>query len=315
MSKLNKKRVLITGITGFIGKSLKAELERQGVETFGQSRKMHTSKKILAADILNFEALNKFISKNDIKVIYHLAGESLVESGQKKPYQTFMTNAQGTLNVLESGRINRVEKIIISSSSHVYGRNKVPYYEGYMPRPSRPYETSKAVTDLIAQSYSESFGLPVLIPRFVNIYGPGDINFTRLIPKTIKSVLMSKKPQMWGGSALREYLYIQDAVNAYLLLAGTEVKKIGQNKVFNFGSGDIISVKDLIGKITKISGFEKGIKKVNEKRELEIPSQYVSAKKAKKMLNWEAKTKLDEGLAKTIAWYKEYLYNDLSQKK
>ena len=155
---------------------------------------------------------------------------------------------------------------------------------------------------------SETFGLPVLIPRFVNIYGPGDTNFTRLIPKTIRTLLENNSPKMWGGQAMREYLYIDDAVRAYILFAGLDVYSIGKNKVFNVGSGDIISVKDLIEKIVLKTKKGKGIIKVEDERELEIPAQYVSSKKAKKLLNWEARIKLDKGLSDNIYWYKKFLY-------
>ena len=310
MKKLSGKRILVTGISGFIGESLNFALQKAGAQTYGVTRKENKLKNILSASILDFEKLHKFIKQNKIQIIFHLAGESLVERGQTNPFETFKINTEGTLNILESARNNNVESIVIASTSHVYGRNKVPYYEGYMPRPSRPYETSKACTDLIAQSYAESFNLPVLIPRFVNIYGPGDKNFTRLIPKTIRAVLSQKKPQMWGGHALREYLFIDDAVRAYMLLASINASKVGKNRVFNFGSGDILSVKDLIEKINFHANSDKGIKKINDKRELEIPAQYVSSKKAKKLLKWEAKTSLDKGLPVTIAWYKKFLYNE-----
>ncbi|MDO8269298.1 MAG: NAD-dependent epimerase/dehydratase family protein, partial [Candidatus Levybacteria bacterium] len=183
-SKLKGKRVLITGISGFVGSALGEKLEKMGVFVYGVSR-VKRAGNIFTGDIMDFEPLNNYVKKSKIKMIVHLAGESLVESGQIAPYTTFKVNTEGTLNILEIARKNNLEKVIIASTSHVYGKNKVPYYEGYMPRPSRPYETSKACTDLVAQSYAETFNLPVLIPRFVNIYGPGDSNFTRLIPKTI----------------------------------------------------------------------------------------------------------------------------------
>lgn len=213
------------------------------------------------------------------------------------------------MNILESARNNNLEKVIIASTSHVYGKNKVPYVESYMPRPTRPYETSKACTDLIAQSYATSFNLPVLIPRFVNIYGPGDLNFQRLIPKTIKNVLENCSPTMWGGGTMRDYLFIDDAIEAYLLLAKITINKVGENRVFNFGSFNIISVEDLIKKIIKIAQKNVTVKKIIEKRDGEISSQYVSFKKAMKLLNWKPKTSLDEGLKKTIAWYAKYIYN------
>lgn len=308
-NSIKGKNVLITGITGFIGKALEQRLKSQGANVFGISRSIKSDKENLKADILDYSAINKFIKDSDIEVCFHLASASLVEEGQLHPYQTFKVNTEGTLNILESARNNNLNRIIVASTSHVYGKNKVPYFENYMPRPTRPYETSKACTDIIAQSYAESFNLPVLIPRFVNIYGPGDLNFQRLIPKTIKSVLEDVSPKMWGGGAIRDYLFIDDAIDAYLLLTKININKVGNNRVFNFGSSNMISVEDLIKKIIKISGKNRTIKKENIEREGEIASQYVSSKKAARLLGWKPKVNLDEGLQKTIDWYSKFLYN------
>lgn len=304
MSDINikNKNILITGINGFVGKHLNKRLSSLGANVFGISTKVD-NKNISKVNILDYESLEKVVQERRIQICYHLAGESLVESGQNDPLNTFKVNIDGTLNILEIARKNNLEKVIIASTSHVYGRNKVPYLESYTPRPSRSYETSKACTDLIAQSYSETFNLPVLIPRFVNIYGPGDLNFTRLIPKTIRAILLGTPTKMWGGEALREYLFIDDAIDAYLKLASLDLDLIGENKIFNFGSGNIISVSELIKKIIKLSKKRITIKKIARGRTLEIEEQYVSFEKAKRMLKWRPKTSLDEGLRKTIVWY------------
>jgi len=302
---LRNKRILITGITGFVGKALSNRLKSSGAIVYGISRSVNNDTRNLNADILDYPQINKFIKDSKIDICFHLASASLVEEGQLHPYQTFKVNTEGTLNILESARINNLEKVIIASTSHVYGKNKVPYLESYTPRPTRPYETSKACTDIIAQSYATSFNLPVLIPRFVNIYGPGDLNFQRLIPKTIKSVFENSEPKMWGGQAVRDYLFIDDAIEAYLLLAQISESKVFENRVFNFGSSNLISVEDLIKKIIMISGKDLKIKKVNDKREGEIEAQYVSSIKARKLLKWKPKFDLEEGLMFTIDWYKK----------
>src|SRR3990167_10639745 len=262
-SDLKNKRILITGITGFVGKALSNRLKSLGAVVYGISRSVNNDAKNLNADILDYPQINKFIRDSNIEICFHLASTSLVEEGQLHPYQAFKVNTEGTLNILESARNNNLEKIIIASTSHVYGKNKIPYFESYMPRPTRPYETSKACTDIIAQSYSKSFNLPILIPRFVNIYGPGDLNFQRLIPKTIKSVLENSEPTMCGGQAMRDYLFIDDAIDAYILLATASIDKIGDNRVFNFGGSNVICVADLIKKIIALSGKKLKIKKAD----------------------------------------------------
>jgi len=309
INSIEGKRILITGITGFVGKALEKRLCILGAKVFGVSRSVNLGKQVLRSSILNYSAVDKFIKDSNIEICFHLASASLVEEGQLHPYQTFKVNTEGTLNILESARNNKLEKVIIASTSHVYGKNKVPYLESYTPKPTRPYETSKACTDIIAQSYAESFGLPVLIPRFVNIYGPGDLNFQRLIPKTIKSVLGDSIPKMWGGEAMRDYLFIDDAIHAYIRLATLDMEHIGSNRIFNFGGNNRILVKNLIKKIIKISGKKLEIKRIPQERNEEIESQYVSSKKAKQLLEWEPKIDLDLGLKKTIAWYSKFLYN------
>lgn len=305
MKSLTKKKILITGISGFVGKHLNAELAKRGATVFGVSRIKSKNKNTLTSDILDYSRINNYVKKNKIDSIIHLAGESIVESGQTDPYTTFKTNTEGTLNVLEIGKNNKLNKIIIASTSHVYGKNKVPYYEGYMPRPSRPYETSKACTDLIAQSYAETFNLPVLIPRFVNIYGPGDMNFTRLIPKTIRSLLKNEHIKIWGGDAVRDFLYIDDAVSSYIDLLTVDIEKFGKNRIINFGTGNKITIQGVIEKIIQISGMNPKIERVIDKRELEIKEQYVSVAKAKRLLNWSSKIEFDEGLKTTFKWYEE----------
>ena len=156
-SDFKNKRILITGINGFIGKALEKRLSFLGVIVFGISKSSGDGNKILKADVLNYKEIDKFIKDKKIQICYHLAGESLVEEGQSRPFETFKVNIEGTLNILEIARKNNLEKIIIASTAHVYGDNPVPYLEEYTPRPSRPYETSKACTDLLAQSYADSF--------------------------------------------------------------------------------------------------------------------------------------------------------------
>lgn len=305
-NSIKGKKILITGITGFIGNNLAKRLSKSGAIVYGIS-KTKKGKNILKSNILDYAKINRFIKESKIDSCIHLAGEALVELGQKYPYNVFKTNIVGTLNTLEAGRKNKLEKIIIASTSHVYGKNTVPYFERYTPKPSRPYETSKACADLVAQSYADSYSLPVLIPRFVNVYGPGDMNFDRLIPKTVRQVLQNKTPLMWGGDALRNYLFIEDAIDAYICLLKVDISEIGKNRIFNFGSNSIISVRELIEKIIRLAGKKLQIKSVRKGRENEIKSQYVSLRKTKMLLKWSAKTDIETGLNKTIAWYSNIL--------
>lgn len=291
------KRVLVTGAGGFVGLHLAKHLEVRGAWVLGMPRRED------GVDIVDRSSLESYFQKKP-SIVFHLAGEALVEKGQEDPYKTFRTNFMGTLNVLELSRVARVPRIVIASTAHVYGVGKPPFTEDDPPRPSRPYETSKTATDLLAQSYADSFQLPVVIPRFVNIYGPGDTNRTRLIPKAIGHILQDEPVPLWGGRARREYLYIDDAVAAYLQLAEMDEGKLEKNRIFNFGAGQPVTAAELVRRIGRIAGVPVRITKAKEERVGEIPEQYVSREKAKRVLGWRPKIRLDEGLRQTIEWYR-----------
>ncbi len=297
-------RVLITGSSGFIGRHLVSYLLGKKAKVLGLSRHPYNSTIEKKVDVANKAELLKVFKQFKPDACFHLASEALVESGSKEPYGTFNNNITSALNVLEVSRSYNIQRIIIASTSHVYGRASVPYREDEPPRPSRPYETSKTCVDLIAQSYADSFNLPVLIPRFVNIYGPGDLNFSRVIPKTMQSVVSGKNPTMWGGSAKREYLYIDDAIRAYGMLGQITDAQLEKNRIYNVGTGKPISVRDLMTKIIGMSSKELRIDKTEDGREEELLSQVVSWEKIKRAMNWTPKTNLDRGLLKTYEWYK-----------
>ncbi len=299
------KNILITGITGFVGSKLTERLRVLGATVFGVSR-FTQNKYIFKADVSDFSNIDRVIKSNNIDVCYHLASDSLVESGQINPYNTFRLNMLGTLNILESARKNNLEKIIIASTSQVYGNNP-PFKEISPIISSRPYETSKICSELLAQSYSNTFNLPVLISRCVNTYGPNDLNLNRLIPKTINSILHNRAPEMWGkGDIVRDYLYIDDAINAYICLAEVNMEKIGKDRIFNFGSDNFISVKDLMQKIIKLSKRDIKIRRIEGGRSGEIKKQYLSWSKAKQILGWKPEINLNDGLKQTLDWYEEY---------
>lgn len=299
------KNILITGITGFIGSNLAERLHVLGAIVFGLSR-FSQSKYIFKADMSDFSSIDQIIKSNNIDACYHLAADSLVESGQINPYNTFRFNMLGTLNILESARKNNLEKIIIASTSQVYGNNP-PFKEISPTVSSRPYETSKICSELLAQSYADTFNLPVLISRCVNTYGPNDLNLNRLIPKTINSILHNRVPEMWGkGDVVRDYLYIDDIISAYIDLAEVDMGKVGKDRVFNFGSDNFISVKDLMQKIIKLSKRDMPIKRIGGGRNGEIKEQYLSWSKAKQILGWKPKINLNDGLKTTFRWYEEY---------
>lgn len=322
MSFWQNRSVLVTGASGFVGTSLtKALLDKKSkVITYVKSKVLTPSsfipnnliKKIVAQEkgsIEDFKKLDEIIKRYNINTIFHLAAQPIVEIGRINPIITFEVNIRGTWNVLESARQNKVQKVIISSTVQVYGDNpKVPFREEYFPQPSRPYETSKACADLLAQVYANTYNLQVEIPRFVNIYGPADFHFSRLIPKVIKSILKGENPRVWDVGSIRDFLYIDDAVRAYFMLAEKNFHNERRVRVFNFGTDKPISIVNLVKKIIKIAKQDFTnikIESAPSDRSDEITRQYVSSTKAKKELGWYPKTTLQEGLFRTYKWYKE----------
>lgn len=311
MSFWQGRSVLVTGASGFVGSHLVRQLTSKKSRVVTLSRKGSKPSRVIQDEIgsiEDFEKLNDIIKKYKINTIFHLAAQPIVEVGQTNPIKTFEVNVKGTWNILESARENNIQKVIIASTVHVYGDNpNVPFKEEYFPQPSRPYETSKACADLLAQSFADSYNLPVEIPRFVNIYGPGDFNFSRLIPKVIKSILSGEQPEVWDIGSVRDFLYIDDAINAYLMLAQKKLVDGKRLRVFNFGTGKPIKIYDLVLKIIRLSNKKIKVKIENrpEERFNEIKKQYPSVEKAKIVLNWYPRISLDEGLAKTFSWYQK----------
>lgn len=297
-------RVLVTGSSGFIGRHLVSFLLGNKAKVLGLSRHPHNYAYEKKVDVADKNKLSAIFAQFKPDACFHLASEALVESGSTEPYETFHNNITCALNILEVSRSYTIRRIIIASTSHVYGRAQLPYHEDEPPKPSRPYETSKTCVDLIAQSYADSFNLPVLIPRFVNIYGPGDLNFSRLIPKTMQSVVKGSNPTMWGGSAKREYLYIDDAIRAYSMLGQITDSQLEKNRIYNVGTGKPISVNDLMVKIIALSEKKLSINKIKNGRAEELLEQVVSWEKIKRTMNWAPKINLDRGLWLTHEWYK-----------
>lgn len=317
------KKILITGASGFVGSNLSKRLIAKGAKVIAFTRNGINPPSLLILEnlvgkiykvekgsLLNFEKVNEVVSKNKIDYIFHLAAQPLIEVGRISPIETFDVNIRGTWNILEAARQNNVKKIVVASTTHVYGDNpNLPYKEEYFPQPSRPYETSKAVADLLAQSYADTYGLPVEIPRFVNLYGPGDFNFSRIVPKVILPLLKKENPEVWDLRAVRDFLYIDDAIDAYLVLVEKNLSSAKRVRVFNFGSGKPMSIIKLAQKILKVEAdksLKLIIKGAPKEREKEIIKQYVSIAKARHLLGWEPKISLEKGLKKTIDWYKRY---------
>jgi len=300
-------RVLITGSSGFVGRHLMSFFRAQNAITLGITRHPVHKESENVVDASNLSSLHRVVKDFRPHAVFHLASEAVVEAGQTHPYETFHNNIVSTLNVLESCRMLSVPRIIIASTVHVYGDAPLPYREDEAARPSRPYETSKTASDLIAQSYADSYNLPVLIPRFANIYGPGDTNATRIVPKTIQAIMRGEQPTLWDGRARRDYLYIDDAIHAYDLLGKITEQQMERNRIYNFATGTSVTAKKLMEMIIAIMKKDVKIKRIPPPRTREITRQKVVWTKAKRILGWSPMTDLVAGLSKTIEWYSRSL--------
>lgn len=298
------KSVYITGATGFVGSALVAYLSASGAMLRVLARRPVVGQLTDVIPITDRDLVYSALKQAKPDVVYHLAAEALVETGEEHPYDTFVTNFQSTLNVLESCRRLSVPRIVLASTVHVYGRTAVPISEEEPPRPSRPYETSKTCADIIAQSYADTFDLPVVIGRFCNIYGPGDRHPSRIVPKVIRQVVSGRPAHIWGGGAIREYLYVDDAIRAYALLGKMDSTKLERNRIFNFGTGEPVTVRDLVTRLLVQAGSDQSIEISGEGRPDEIPDQRVSWEKAARILGWQPTVGLDEGLRRTIDWHR-----------
>lgn len=314
------KTVLVTGGRGFIGSHLVSRLIELGTKkiiVLQKTREKKSSKdklfpgvvEYVTGDISSAHFVETLFKKYQFDLCFHLAAQPLVSQGGLSPLSTMEINIMGTANVLESARQHKVKGVILASTTHVYGNNPVPFLEEYFPRPSSPYETSKACADMLAQTYAQYYELPVAIGRFVNIYGPGDTN-ERIVPRSIQLILQGQKPEIFNDKVNRDFLYIDDAIDGYIALAEKIVKlgKENANIIYNFGTGHHYSNKHIVETILRLMS-RSDIKPVyiKGKRKQEIVNQYVSIKKIEKTLDWHPRYSLEEGLQETIRWHRDKL--------
>lgn len=314
--------VLVTGAGGFIGSWLTRALVELGANVIALVREVNPMSlfkrwqlgersTVVIGDIRDGDLLQRIISAYDVSVCFHLAAHSLVGAAMRAPSVAFDVNVRGTWTLLEACRlVGKVNSIVVASSDKAYGEQpSLPYTEDMPLRPAFPYETSKACSDLIAQCFAASYGMPVVILRCSNVYGGGDLNFSRIIPGTIKSALHGERPIIRSdGTPLRDYVYIEDVVSAYIAAAMRACDGGLFGEAFNIGTGKPVTVLELTTLILKLCG-RSDIEPIIEghgKPLKEIQRQYVSVEKAERLLGWHPRHELEEGLLKTIDWYRSF---------
>ncbi|MEI6628611.1 MAG: GDP-mannose 4,6-dehydratase [Alphaproteobacteria bacterium] len=317
------RRVFVTGASGLVGGWLVEELIRQEADVIALVRDWVPCSNLLSRDIINkvtivrgdlsdSRFLERVIAEYEIESVIHLAAQTIVPIANKNPLSTFESNIAGTWNLLEACRhVKSIASVVVASSDKAYGdAPELPYRENMPLSATYPYDVSKACADMISVSYAKTFDLPVAITRCGNFFGGGDLNWNRIIPGAIRSVIRGKAPVIRSdGTLIRDYIYVEDAVSAYITLtkALTLDSKLS-GEAFNFSNETQRNVLEITKIIINILGanLEPVIQGNNHG---EIQAQYLDSTKSFTKLNWQPKYGLEEGLKKTISWYKHYLEN------
>ena len=311
----------VTGGTGLVGSWLVRRLVASGADVVclvrdwvPQSELVRTGAldhvKVVRGDIRDRETIERLLGEYEIDTAIHLAAQTIVTIANRNPISTFESNITGTWNLLEACRRSpKVKQIVVASSDKAYGDQDVlPYREDTPLQGQHPYDVSKSCADLIARTYAVSYDLPVVITRCGNFYGGSDLNWNRIIPGTIRSILRGKNPVIRSdGKYVRDYFYVEDGAAAYMLLAEQLAKKPElKGEAFNFSNEIQLTVSQIVNKILKLMDSNLQAEILNETSN-EILHQYLSAEKARTQLGWSPLFTLDEALAHTIEWYKNFL--------
>lgn len=314
---------LVTGARGFAGAWLARALLESGwrVACFDRPRLPDGRPSTLAllglegevdeveGDLRDAGALRRPMREHRPEAVFHLAAQTLVGAAASSPAATFEANVLGTWNLLEACREGRVERVVVASSDKAYGRHdELPYTEDAVLRPAAPYEASKAAADLIARSYWPAHGLPVAVTRFTNIYGGADTNWSRLVPEAVCAALEGRAPVLRSdGSPQRDFLFVTDAARAYLEIAAALDRDEARGQAFNAGGGEPRSVGEVVATITRLAGtgVEPDVRGSGNPAG-EIDRQWVDATKLRELTGWQPLAGLEEGLDRTIEWYREH---------
>jgi CDP-glucose 4,6-dehydratase len=313
------RNVLVTGAGGFIGSGIARELVLRGAKVVCilrdspglrllRERRIADEIDVIGGSITDGELVERVVNEYEIDTVFHLAAQTLVPVANTNPTSTFESNIAGTWILLEAVRQSRtVERVICASSDKAYGNQKVlPYTEETSLEGVFPYDASKVCTEVLVRSYAQSFGTPVAVVRAANIYGPGDLNWNRLVPGTIRSLLRGEEPLIRSDGTLeRDYLYLDDVVAGYLAVADHFPEATGH--AFNLGTQDPISVLAMVEAIIEAVDGPSVQPKVLGVATNEIDRQSLAFSKAFEMLGWKPTIDLTEGLRRTVAWYTRHL--------
>ncbi len=312
---------LVTGATGLVGSTLTARLLLHGADVVclvrdrvPQSELVRSGTigrvRVVRGDVRDQALLEQALGEYEIATVLHLAAQTIVPVAGRNPVSTFDSNVRGTWALLEAARRSpSVRQVVIASSDKAYGpQAQSPYTEDSPLVPRHPYDVSKACSDLVARSYADTYGLPVVISRCGNFYGPGDLNWSRIVPGTVRSVLRGERPVIRSdGTLVRDYFYVEDGAAAYMLLAERLAEQPERRgRAYNFSNETPLSVLGLARRI--LAAMDSTLEPdVRNEAHGEIPVQVLDATRARTELGWQPRFGLDDGLQQTIAWYRSLL--------
>ena len=320
------KRVFITGASGFLGSWTVQELNRRGATTIGYYRDggAHIARRedpltepkfIVAGALEDYETVLRGINEHEADTVLHLGAQPIVGTANRNPRSTFEANIRGTWHVLDACRElgRQVKRIVIASSDKAYGTAPTLPYDETMPLNGRhPYDASKSCTDILAQTYHHTYGLPVCITRAGNFYGGRDLNFNRIVPGVARWAINGERPVLRSdGTMIRDYIYVRDVVLAYLTLAEKMQDSALHGHAFNFSTEQPLSVIDLVRHVLAAARRQDLDPIVLGEATNEIPEQHLSAAKARAMLGWSPAFTLDTALAETVDWYRAWLAREV----
>jgi CDP-glucose 4,6-dehydratase len=312
---------LVTGATGLVGGWLVRRLLAEGAQVVCLVRDWSPHSEferaglrdhvaVVNGDLRDQALLERALGEYEIDTVMHLAAQTIVGIANRNPVSTFEANVQGTWALLEAARRSpKVRQLVVASSDKAYGAHDVlPYSEDAPLQGRHPYDVSKSCADLITQSYAHTYGLPAVITRCGNFYGGGDLNWSRIVPGTVRSVVRGERPVIRSdGSFIRDYFYVEDGAAVYMLLAerlAADPKLAGE--AFNFSYEEPTNVVDLVLRILKLMDSHL-MPEIRNEACHEIPAQHLSAQKARRLFGWQPEVALDEGLRRTIGWYRDFL--------
>ncbi len=319
------RSVLVTGASGLVGSwVVKALLERGAAPVClvrdwvprSELVRSGTLEKatVVRGDVTDSSLLERMLGEHEVESVVHLAAQTIVGIANRNPLSTFESNVRGTWCVLEACRRSPlVREIVVASSDKAYGeQEKLPYEETAPLAGRHPYDASKSCADLLALSYAKTFSLPVVVTRCGNFYGGGDLNWNRIVPGTIRSLLRGERPIVRSdGKFVRDYFYVEDGAEAYLALVSALARDRSlAGEAWNFSNEQPVSVLEMVEKIRRLAGRLDLEPVVKNEATNEIRRQFLSARKARERLGWQPRFDLDEGLGRTIEWYRKLLASE-----